>query len=195
MNIDKQKEYLRNEIPLMCKDNIINGLSSVLSSIDTLYNNIKDTFESKYFYCRENNTIIYIENVITKSDLLSAILHQVQLVKDLNDEIYICDVKILSYSKVKSIFNINKIMSKQLTLAEYIDKFYTFEKADNKMIEFFENKCNDVKPVKNNTDLYSAYYQTFIKHCCSEISNTTNVINNLQKIETKINVKDYINGL
>lgn len=195
MNIDKQKEYLRNEIPLMCKDNIINGLSSVLSSIDTLYNNIKDTFESKYFYCRENNTIIYIENVITKSDLLSAILHQVQLVKDLNDEIYICDVKILSYSKVKSIFNINKIMNKQLTLAEYIDKFYTFEKADNKMIEFFENKYNDVKPEKTNTDLYSAYYQTLINRRCSEISNTTNVINNSQKIETKINVKDYINGL
>jgi hypothetical protein len=178
MNIDKQKEYLRNEIPLTCKDNIINGLSLVLSSVDTLYNNIKDTFESKYFYCRENNTIIYIEGVITRSALLSAILDQVQQVKDLNDEIYICDVKILSYSKVKSIFNINKITDKQLTLAEYIHKFYTFEKADNKMIEFFENKYNNVKQVKNNTDKYSSYFQQRINQCCSEINSITNTINN-----------------
>lgn len=178
MNIDKQKEYLRNEIPLTCKDNIINGLSSVLSSVDTLYNNIKDTLESKYFYCRENNTIIYIDGLITKSDLLSAILDQVQSVKDLNDEIYICDVKILSYSKVKSIFNINKIMNKQLTLAEYILKFYTFEKADSKMIEFFENKCNDVKQVKNNTDKYASYLQRRINQHCSEINSITNMINN-----------------
>lgn len=133
MNLDKTKEKIYNELPLTCKEKILDSANVLRSNLHLLYDDFKNKLNNQYYYSRDNNIIIHTYNVIKEDEFIYTITSN--LFGSFLD-ISICNIELITYSKIKSIFNFNKIIYNKLELHEYIDEFYTFELADQKMIDF-----------------------------------------------------------
>lgn len=139
MNIEKTKNYLTNE-SLIYKDNIFNNRDNLLKDINSLYNDIDNRFKNNvYFYNRQMNIIASVSEYISREDFIRHM--QTNIFKNFLD-IEIAGINLVSYSTIKSIFGINSVKGEKLTLGEYINVFSKLEKADEKMIIFYNKKYN-----------------------------------------------------
>ena len=139
MNIEKTKNYLTND-SLMYKDNIFNNRNSLLNDINSLYNDIDNRFKNNvYFYNRQMNMIATVSEYISREDFVKNM--QENIFNNFLD-IEIAGINLVSYLTIKSIFGFNSVKGEKLTLGEYINVFSKLEKADEKMIIFYNKKYN-----------------------------------------------------
>lgn len=139
MNIEKTKNYLINE-SLMYKENIFNNRDNLLNDINSLYNDIESRFKNNiYFFNRQMNIIASVSEYISREDFVKNM--QANIFNNFLD-IEIASINLVSYSTIKSIFGFNSVKGEKLTLEEYINVFSKLEKADEKMIIFYNKKYN-----------------------------------------------------
>jgi hypothetical protein len=139
MNIEKTKNYLINE-SLMYKDNIFNNRNNILNDINSLYNDIENRFKNNvYFFNRQMNIIASVSDYISRENFVKNM--QKNIFNNFLD-IEIASINLVSYSTIKSIFGFNSVKGEKLTLEEYINVFSKLEKADEKMIIFYNKKYN-----------------------------------------------------
>jgi hypothetical protein len=151
MNIEKTKNYLINE-SLMYKDNIFNNRNNILNDINSLYNDIENRFKNNvYFFNRQMNIIASVSDYISRENF----------VKNMKENIFnnfldieIASINLVSYSTIKSIFGFNSVKGEKLTLEEYINVFSKLEKADEKMIIFYNKKYNKLLDDEYKTAQY-----------------------------------------
>lgn len=151
MNIEKTKNYLINE-SLMYKDNIINNRNNILNDINSLYNDIDNRFKNNvYFFNRQMNIIASVSEYISREDFVKNM--QKNIFNNFLD-IEIASINLVSYSAIKSIFGFNSVKGEKLTLEEYINVFSKLEKADEKMIIFYNKKYNKLLDEEYKTAQY-----------------------------------------
>jgi hypothetical protein len=69
-------------------------------------------------------------------------------------DIEIASINLVSYSTIKSVFGFNSVKKEKLTLEEYINVFSKLEKADEKMIIFYNKKYNKLLDDEYKTAQY-----------------------------------------
>jgi hypothetical protein len=151
MNIEKTKNYLINE-SLMYKDNIFNNRNNILNDINSLYNDIENRFKNNvYFFNRQMNIIASVSDYISRENFVKNM--QKNIFNNFLD-IEIASINLVSYSTIKSIFGFNSVKGEKLTLEEYINVFSKLEKADEKMIIFYNKKYNKLLDDEYKTAQY-----------------------------------------
>jgi len=151
MNIEKTKNYLINE-SLMYKDNIFNNRNNILNDINFLYNDIENRFKNNvYFFNRQMNIIASVSDYISREAFVKNM--QKNIFNNFLD-IEIASINLVSYSTIKSIFGFNSVKGEKLTLEEYINVFSKLEKADEKMIIFYNKKYNKLLDDEYKTAQY-----------------------------------------
>ena len=104
--------------------------------------NIDNRFKNNvYFYNRQMNMIASVSEYISRENFVKNM--QENIFNNFLD-IEIAGINLVSYSTIKSIFGINSVKGEKLTLGEYINVFSKLEKADEKMIIFYNKKYNQL---------------------------------------------------